>query len=72
MMVFKEESEINKQAEEPKSGDNQCLICGVDIAAKDIIFEQRLINDKDFCGKCFADIMNDTDGDTLVLPRLMG
>jgi hypothetical protein len=68
-MIY-EESEIDKQAEE--KNDNRCLICGVNIDAKDIVFEQRLIKDEDFCGKCFADIMNDTDGDTIVLPQLMG
>ena len=65
MMEFEEVSEMDKQAE-----NNRCLICGVDIDSKATIFEQRLIEDKDFCGKCFSDILNDSDGETIVLPRL--
>jgi hypothetical protein len=65
MMTY-EESEIDKEIE-----NNQCLICGISIDPKASIFEQRLIKDEDFCGKCFAEIMNDSDGETIVLPNLV-
>lgn len=65
MMEFEEVSEMDKQIE-----NNQCLICGANIDSKATTFEQRLIRDRDFCGKCFSDIMNDSDGETIVLPRL--
>lgn len=48
----------------------QCPICGVNIDSRIGTFEQRLIRDKDFCGECFNEIMNDPEGETLVLPRL--
>ena len=65
-MMLYEETEIDKETE-----SNQCLICGINIDPKASTFEQRLIKDEDFCGKCFAEIMNDSDGETIVLPNLV-
>jgi hypothetical protein len=65
MMIF-EESESDKH---PEHG--QCLICGIIIDPKLIIFEQRLIKDEDFCGKCFAEIMKEESMEYLENPGFL-
>ena len=35
-----------------------CRICGDHFELCEGIFEQRLIQDRDFCAKCFKEIMN--------------
>jgi hypothetical protein len=35
----------------------KCVICGLDFEPSERTFEQRLIEDTDFCRKCFAGIM---------------
>jgi hypothetical protein len=41
-----------------------CLLCLHDFEASDILFEQRLIGDIEFCARCFGEILSDrTDED---------
>ena len=36
-----------------------CLLCRQDFEPDEITFEQRLIEDTDFCSRCFKDILSD-------------
>jgi hypothetical protein len=49
--------------------ENPCVQCGHPIDHTNLTFEQRLIDDKDFCIRCWNEIMNDnTDEVKIVLP----
>ena len=50
---------------------SNCVQCGIEIEQKERIFEQRLIADTDFCGKCFKEIMNSEKEDLAYLDTLL-
>ena len=39
----------------------KCVECGIDIDVDSLSFEQRLIEDEDFCRGCWDRVMDDTD-----------
>ena len=48
-----------------------CVACRRDLDPKDKTFEQRLIEDMDFCKRCFREIMDsELDDFEIVLPRV--
>ena len=47
---------------------SQCIQCGVAIDPTTLSFEQKLIDDKDFCRRCWNQIMSDVDD--IRLPHL--
>jgi len=38
---------------------SNCLLCLRDFEATNTLFEQRLINDTEFCAQCFREILSD-------------
>lgn len=44
-----------------------CLDCSAPIDPNSLSFEQKLVDDKDFCRRCWARIMMDEE---ILLPRL--
>jgi hypothetical protein len=48
-----------------------CVECDSPIDPNSLSFEQRLIDDQDFCRRCFDEIMNDEDLSYLKNPGLM-
>ena len=47
----------NEQLEECK----KCVECGIRIDMDNLSFEQKLIEDEDFCRRCWDRVMDDTD-----------
>jgi len=39
----------------------QCVECGIDIDIDNLSFEQKLIEDEDFCRRCWDRVMDETD-----------
>ena len=39
----------------------KCVECGIDIDIDNLSFEQRLIEDEDFCRRCWDRVMDETD-----------
>ncbi len=48
-----------------------CTQCGDPISEESFSFEQRLIDDHNFCRKCFDEIMLDVDLSYLDNPRFL-
>lgn len=48
-----------------------CVECGSPVDANSLSFEQRLIDDQDFCRRCFDEIMSDEDMPYLNDPSLL-
>ena len=48
---------VREQAAESK----KCVECGIDIDIDTLSFEQKLIEDEDFCRRCWDRVMDDTD-----------
>lgn len=42
-----------------------CIMCGFDFGLSERIFEQRLIEDTDFCGRCFKEIITKSEAEEL-------
>lgn len=47
-----------------------CVLCGGTIDSDALTFEQRLINDEDFCRTCWNDIMHEEYEEEVPLPQL--
>ena len=39
----------------------KCVECGIDIDIDTLSFEQKLIEDEDFCRRCWDRVIDDTD-----------
>ena len=48
---------VKEQAAESK----KCVECGIDIDIDNLSFEQKLIEDENFCRRCWDRVMDDTD-----------
>jgi hypothetical protein len=49
----------------------QCVNCSSTIDSGALSFEQKLIDDEDFCRRCWDDIMNGSyDEQAIVMPKL--
>ena len=48
---------VREQAAESK----KCVECGIDIDVDYLSFEQKLIEDEDFCRRCWDRVMDETD-----------
>jgi len=57
----------NSSSEETR----QCVNCSSTIDSGALSFEQKLIDDEDFCRRCWDDIMNGSyDEQAIVMPKL--
>lgn len=56
---------VREQAAESK----KCVECGIDIGMDSLSFEQKLVEDEDFCRRCWDRVMDETDD--VRLPSLM-
>ena len=56
---------VKKQAVECK----KCVECGIDIDVDNLSFEQKLVEDEDFCRRCWDRVMDDSND--VRLPSLM-
>lgn len=54
-------AESSSHALTPESTRGVCVCCSSKLDANQPTFEQRLIEDRSFCPRCFAEIMNDTE-----------
>lgn len=45
---------------------SKCIVCNVPIDETILSFEQRLIDDKEFCRRCFDEIIDDNNYDIRV------
>jgi hypothetical protein len=56
---------------EGKSGhEKHCINCSGAISQISLSFEQKLIQDEDFCRRCWDDIMNGSYDEVAVIPSL--
>ena len=46
---------------EQRTEDKKCVECGIDIDIDNLPFEQKLIEDEDFCRRCWDRVVDDTD-----------
>lgn len=65
-------AELHVTLKEPlqKQQLSECLMCHKVIDPSSISFEQRLIDDKDFCRKCWDEIMFEVQEEDVPLPFL--
>lgn len=47
-----------------------CVMCNNFINPEELTFEQRLIDDKDFCRKCWEEMANEVNEEAVPIPRL--
>jgi uncharacterized paraquat-inducible protein A len=52
---------IEETANEQRAECQQCVECGISIDVDTLSFEQRLIEDEDFCRRCWDKVMDETD-----------
>jgi len=52
------------------SETEECVVCGNVIDSASLAFEQRLVDDKDFCRKCWDKIMEEVYPDEIPIPPL--
>ncbi|AIF84136.1 hypothetical protein NTE_02080 [Candidatus Nitrososphaera evergladensis SR1] len=50
----------NSNSTKTKTGHRVCVMCHDAISPASLSFEQRLVNDKDFCRKCWDEIITNT------------
>lgn len=52
---------VPEKANEQKAECKKCVECGINIDADNLSFEQKLIEDEDFCRRCWDGVMDDVD-----------
>lgn len=52
---------IQEANREQRAECKKCVECGIDIDTDNLSFEQKLIEDEDFCRRCWDRVMDETD-----------
>ena len=62
MILDVRETEImNEEQVQVQSQWKRCVECGISIDVDTLSFEQKLIEDEDFCRRCWDGVMDDTE-----------
>ena len=52
---------VHETASEQRAECKKCVECGINIDKGSLSFEQKLIEDEDFCRRCWDRVMDETD-----------
>jgi len=68
MWLFRRKTRM--MAETESDHERLCINCRGAISQISLSFEQKLIEDEDFCRRCWDDIMNGSYDEVAVIPSL--